>query len=260
MVASSTADWPAGAGWVLQGKYDGYRLLLETKATGRVCAWSRHGTSLTTSVGELLAPMAAVGAGWVFDGELIALNERDGSPAQDFAAVGRAVFGGDQEAIARLHYVAFDVLAAGDGGDIQASPWLKRVTVLAERFPADRRLRVASTLPADPDTHARLVSMGFEGSVLKRQNSMYRAGRSRSWRKLKAQHTIGATIRRLDRDRDGRLFARCVLADGRACSAWIPAAVEPTHEATTIVYSRVDANGSLREPRLASSSAQTVVA
>jgi bifunctional non-homologous end joining protein LigD len=260
MLASSTADWPAGAGWVLQGKYDGYRLLLETKATGRVCAWSRHGTSLTASLGELLAPMTAAGAGWVFDGELIALSERDGSPVQDFAAVSRAVFGGDKEAIARLHYVAFDVLAAGDGGDIQALPWLKRSTVLAERFPADRRLRVASTLPADPDTHARLVSMGFEGSVLKRQNSTYRGGRSRSWRKLKAQHTIGATIRRLDRDRDGRLFARCVLADGRPCSAWVPASVEPIHEETTVVYSRVDANGSLREPRLTSSSAQTVVA
>jgi bifunctional non-homologous end joining protein LigD len=260
MLASSTVDWPAGAGWVLQSKFDGYRLLVETKAAGRVCAWSRHGTSLTANLGELLAPIAVLGAGWVFDGELIALTDRGGSPVQDFAAVGRAVFGGDREAIARLYYVAFDVLAAGDGGDVQAWPWLKRTTVLADRFPADRRLRVASTLPADPDTHARLVSIGFEGSVLKRQNSSYRAGRFRSWRKLKARHTISATIRRLDRDRDGRLFARCVLADGRACSAWVPAAVEPTHEQTTIVYSRVDANGSLREPRLADSSARTVAA
>jgi bifunctional non-homologous end joining protein LigD len=260
MLASSISEWPGGSGWVLEPKYDGYRLMLETKATGRVLAWSRHGTSLTANLGELLAPMAAVGAGWVFDGELIALSDREGSPVQDFAAVGRAVFGGDQEAIASLHYVAFDVLATSDGGDIQASPWLRRTAVLANRLPADRRLRVASTLPADPDTHARLVSMGFEGSVLKRQNSTYRAGRSRSWRKLKAQHTIGATIRRLDRDRDGRLFARCVLADGRPCSAWVPAAAEPTHEETTIVYSRVDANGSLREPRLASNSVQTVVA
>jgi bifunctional non-homologous end joining protein LigD len=260
MLASSTAHLPAGAGWVLQPKYDGWRLLVETKAAGRVCAWSRHGTSLTADLGELLAPLAELGAGWVFDGELIALSDRDGSPVQDFAAVGRAVFGGDQEAIARLHYVAFDVLAAGATGDIQAHPLLERAATLADRFPADRRLRVVSTLPADPDTHARLVAMGFEGSVLKRQNSSYRAGRFRSWRKLKAQHTVQATIRRLDRDRDGRLFARCVLADGRACSAWVPAAAEPNREQTTIIYSRVDANGSLREPRLTSSSAGPVAA
>jgi ATP-dependent DNA ligase len=204
--------------------------------------------------------LGAIGAGWVFDGELIALSDRDASPAQDFAAVGRAVFGGDRDAVARLHYVAFDVLAAGDAGDIQARPVMERATVLADRFPADRRLRVVSTLPAEPDTHERLVSIGFEGSVLKRRNSSYRAGRVRSWRKLKARHTIPAEIRRLDRDHEGRLFARCVLPDGRSCSAWVPATVEPTHAQTTIVYSRVDANGSLREPRLAESSARSVAA
>jgi hypothetical protein len=180
--------------------------------------------------------------------------------SRNFAAVGRAVFGGDCDAVARLHYFAFDVLAAGDGGDIQARPLSERATVLADRFPADRRLRVVSTLPADPDTHERLVSIGFEGSVLKRRNSSYRAGRVRSRRKLKARHTIPAEIRRLDRDREGRLFARCVLPDGGSCSAWVPGTVEPTHAQTTIVYSRVDANGSLREPRRAESSARSVAA
>jgi ATP-dependent DNA ligase len=179
-------EWPAGAGWVLHPKYDGWRLLAETKTAGRVCAWSRNGTSLTARLAELLAPIAALGAGWVFDGELIALSYRAGSPVQDFAAVGPAVFGGDHDAIARLHYVAFDVLAAGEAGDIQSRPLHDRAAMLADRFPADRRLRVVSTLPADPDTHARLVSIGFEGRVLKYENSSYRGGRSRSCRKLKA--------------------------------------------------------------------------
>jgi ATP-dependent DNA ligase len=78
-----------------------------------VCAWSRHGASLTEPLRELLAPFAAFRDGWVFDGELIALDDRDGRPFQDFAAVGRAVFGGDRGAAAGLHYVAFDLLAAG---------------------------------------------------------------------------------------------------------------------------------------------------
>ena len=260
MLASSISEWPEGGGWVLEPKYDGYRVLLETRAAGRVCAWSRHGTSLSEPLRELLTPLRALGAGWVFDGELIALSDRDPSPIQDFAAVGRAVFGSDRDAVMRLHYVAFDVLAAGDRGDIQGRPLLERATVLADRFPADRRLRLVSTLPADRDTHERLVSIGFEGSVLKRQNSSYRAGRVRSWRKLKARHTISATIRRLDLDREGRLFARCVLPDGRSCSAWVPGAVDPACEQTTIVYSRVDANGSLREPRLAESPARIVAA
>ena len=163
----------AGDGWVLEPKYDGYRLLVETKAAGRVCAWSRHGTSLTASLGELLAPFAALGAGWVFDGELIALSDRDGSPVQDFAAVGRAVFGGDRGAIAAC--TTSRSTSSPPATTATSRPGLARTTtVLADRFPADRRLRVVSTLPADPDTHARLVSIGFEGSVLKRQNSSYR--------------------------------------------------------------------------------------
>ena len=94
MLASPASEWPQGGGWVLEPKYDGYRLLVETRADGRVCAWSRHGTSLTEQLRELLEPFSALDAGWVFDGELIALTNRDGRPAQDFAAVGRAVFGG----------------------------------------------------------------------------------------------------------------------------------------------------------------------
>jgi ATP-dependent DNA ligase len=88
-----------------------------------VCAWSRHGTSLTEPLLDLLAPFETLGAGWVFDGELIALDDHDGHPVQDFAAVGRAVFGRDRTACSRLQYVAFDVLAAGGDGDVQTRPW-----------------------------------------------------------------------------------------------------------------------------------------
>lgn len=110
------------------------------------------------------------------------------------------------------------------------------------RRPVPRRPSppVVSTLPAEPDTHTRLVSIGFEGSVLTRQNSSYEVGRSRSWRKLKGEHTIPATIRGLGRD--GRLFARGVMPDGRRCGPWVPAAAEPGRGQTTIVYSRADAN------------------
>jgi bifunctional non-homologous end joining protein LigD len=119
MLASSISDWPESGGWVLEPKYDGYRLLVQARPGGRVSAWSRQGTILTEPLRELLAPFETLGAGWVFDGELIALDDHDGRPVQDFAAVGRAVFGRDRTAGSRLQYVAFDVLAAGGDGDIQ---------------------------------------------------------------------------------------------------------------------------------------------
>jgi ATP-dependent DNA ligase len=216
-----------------------------------VCAWSRHGTSLTEPLRELLAPLVSLGAGWVFDGELIALDDRGGGPVQDFAGVGRAVFGRDGAAAARLHYVAFDLLAAGDAGDIQPEPWLRRTAQLAEEFPAEERLRVMCALPAASETHARLVAMGFEGSVLKRQSGSYRPGRTRSWRKIKARHQVIATVAGVHEDRDGRVWARCGLEDGRRCTVWADArAGEWVGRPVTVVYSRTDADGSLREPRL----------
>ena len=95
-------------------------------------------------------------------------------------AVGHAVSGRDRAGAARPHYVAFDLLAAGATGDIQHAPWLRRTALLAEHFLAYQRLRVMSALPARFDTHARLVAMGFQGAVLKRQSGSYRPGRTRS--------------------------------------------------------------------------------
>jgi len=242
-------------------KYRLFPVLVETRTHGRICAWSRHGTSLTEPLRGLLAPLGSLGAGWVFDGELIALEDRAGHPIQDFAAVGRAVFGRDRAANARLHYVAFDLLAAGDAGDIQHHPWLKRTALLADHFPADQRLRVISALPATSETHARLVAMGFEGTVLKRQTATYRPGRTRSWRKLKARHQLAATVVGVHEDRDGCIWARCALETGRRATVWADArAQQLVGQSVAVVYSRADADGSLREPRLLGPSTDTSLA
>jgi ATP-dependent DNA ligase len=251
MLASPTSEWPQGGGWVLEPKYDGYRLLVETRTGGRVCAWSRHGTSMTEPLRELLTPFSALGAGWVFDGELIALADRDGGPVQDFAAVGRAVFGGDAEVRSQLHYVAFDVLLAGTGGDVRCQPWRERSKWLTDRFPAGRRLRPVPTLEPAPETHAQLVRRGFEGSMLKRENSSYRPGRTRSWRKLKARHELIARVIGVHQDRERRIWARCALDDGRRCTVWANERAEQLiGQSVTVVFSRIDADGGLREARL----------
>jgi hypothetical protein len=50
-----------------------------------VRGWSRHGTDLTARLGSLLVPFVDVARGTPVDGELIAISERGGTPAQDFA-------------------------------------------------------------------------------------------------------------------------------------------------------------------------------
>jgi hypothetical protein len=50
-------------------------VFVDVNARGRARAWSRHGTSRTVRLGELLASFDAVPAGTVFGGELITTSE-----------------------------------------------------------------------------------------------------------------------------------------------------------------------------------------
>jgi ATP-dependent DNA ligase len=173
MLSASSRSWPSGSDWMLQPKWDGFRLLIEVAVGGRVRAWSRHGTSLTWRLGGLVEAFGEVPGESVFDGELVAVAERDGCPVQDFAAVSRAVIGGSTVAMSRLQFVAFDVLASA-GEDLGGLPWRKRDRRLAEVLPASERIRRIQSQPASHAAHAAIVKLGFEGTVLKRPGAMYR--------------------------------------------------------------------------------------
>ena len=147
MLSVSARRWPDGGRWVLQPKWDGFRLLIDVGIGGEVRGWSRHGTDLTARLGSLLGPFADVPSGTIFDGELVVVTERDGRPAQDFAAVTRAVFTGQVAATERLRFVAFDVLAA-DGEDVRARSWEDRDARLRETLPVCDRIRFAESQPA----------------------------------------------------------------------------------------------------------------
>jgi DNA ligase 1 len=247
MLSASSRAWPTGEDWVLQPKWDGFRLLIAIDV--RVRAWSRHGTSLTARLAELLAPFAEVPAGSVFDGELVAIAERAGRPVQDFAAVGRAVFGGVAAAAAQLRFVAFDLLELA-GEDLRQQPWRHRDEQLREALPASEPIRLIRSLPASAATHDEIVGLGFEGSVLKRPRSLYRPGRNSAWVKHKARHTIAGRLVAVRQDHQGQRYAICEVDGGRVVARASTDASEQVGESVTLVYSRVDADGALREVRL----------
>jgi ATP-dependent DNA ligase len=235
---------------VLQPKWDGFRLLIELDDDHRVRAWSRHGTSLTARLGDLTDAFAEAPPGSVFDGELIVVSERDGRPVQDFAAVCRAVLRGDARAAEDLRFVGFDVLALG-GEDLRGRPWTERNLRLSEALPLSGAVRRVESLPASPAAHAAIVALGFEGIVLKRPNSTYRPGRQRMWLKHKARHTVDGVLSGVGQDRDGQWRGVCDV-DGRRVSVLAGASlVDQVGEVLTLVYSRVDADGDLREVRIA---------
>ena len=250
MLSCSARRWPEGGEWVLQPKWDGFRLLIDVDDDRRVRAWSRHGTSLTARLGGLTDAFAEAPRGSVFDGELIVVSDRGGRPVQDFAAVCRAVLRGDATAAEDLRFVGFDVLALG-GEDLRGRPWTERNSRLTEALPVSDRVRRIESLPASPKAHAAIVALGFEGTVLKRPNSPYRPGRQRAWLKHKARYTADGLLLSVRQGRDGQWRGVCDV-DGRRVSVLAGASwVDRVGEVLTLVYSRVDADGDLREVRIA---------
>jgi ATP dependent DNA ligase domain len=203
MLSCSARRWPEGGEWVMQPKWDGFRLLIEVDDDRRVRAWSRHGTSLTARLGGLAAAFAEAPSGSVFDGELVVVSERGGRPVQDFAAVSGAVLRGDPRAADDLRFVGFDVLAHG-GEDLRGRPWTERNSRLTDALPVSGPVRRVESLPASSAAHAAIVGLGFEGTVLKRPNSTYRPGRQRVWVKHKARYTADGVLLSVRQGRDGR--------------------------------------------------------
>lgn len=256
MLSASTCGWPEGRDWVLQPKWDGFRVLVHVGADGRVRGWSRHGTSLTARLGSILALFDGAAPRTTFDGELVAVSERHGQATQDFAAVARAVFNGDPAAAEHLRFVAFDLLSVA-GEDICARSWRERDAQLRDTLPISRRIRMVSSQPATPAAHDAIVALGFEGTVLKRPGSAYRAGRHRAWVKQKARLTTNGEVRSVHQDRDGQWHVICHVGDRRVHAIAGPGTAELIGERVQLVYSRVDADGTLREARIGSSAVST---
>jgi ATP-dependent DNA ligase len=249
MLSTRAATWPAHGDWMMEPKWDGFRLLVAIDKRGRMRAWSRRGATLGDRLGSLLEPLADVPRGTVFDAELVALSSRDGRVVQDFAAVCRVTLQGDAAAATKLHLVAFDLLELA-GEDLRPLPWVKRTKLIRESFPTGGRLRLVQTQPASRTAHDQLVALGFEGSVLKRPGSTYRPGRQTTWREYKASHRATATLCAVRRGRDGDTYAICELGGRRVTTFGSPRLAALIGQQVELAYSRIDADGSLREARI----------
>ena len=150
----------------------------------------------------------------------------------------------------QLQFVAFDLLAAA-GQDLRPRAWEERDARLHGALPICNRIRVVGSQPATLAAHDAIVALGFEGTVLKRPRSAYRAGRHRAWIKQKARFTARVELRSVQRDRGGVWHAVCDL-NGRRVHALAGArTAERIGQLVDLVYSRVDADGGLREARVA---------
>lgn len=181
MLATPGRNIPAGEGWVMQPKFDGYRALI-VKDRGRARLQSRNGRPL--DVTRLEEHLLGLADGTVLDSELVALVAGPAGTVQARGQIPAALAG---RFTGTLALVCFDVLY-DEGRDLRALPWINRHSRLADLVAGDGPLILIDCFPPAAGTHEALVSAGFEGTVCKRTSSLYRSGRrSRSWVKLRGR-------------------------------------------------------------------------
>ena len=191
MLASPAGELPPLAGWTIEPKWDGIRVIADV-GPKRVSLWSRNGIDKAAQFPEVSAALQSLArqiGPVVLDGELVAVD-RAGKPLR-FQALQARHLGED---VTRTAFVAFDCLAAA-GRDLVVLPWQDRRAVLEEIVPKAARgvVRRGESYRCGSAGAARLFDAarreGWEGIILKRIDAPYLSGkRSPSWRKVKLEH------------------------------------------------------------------------
>jgi bifunctional non-homologous end joining protein LigD len=173
---------PEGDEWIHEVKYDGYRLHVAVEG-GRARIRTRSGQDWTDRFpGLAKAAEALPVSSALMDGEAVV-----------FDADGRSQFGLLQEALSakkpeRVTLAVFDLLYL-DGFDLRREPLVRRKELLEAMLESAREHRgllYAGHVPGHGEEfHDSACSLELEGSVSKRADRPFVAGRSRDWLKAK---------------------------------------------------------------------------
>jgi bifunctional non-homologous end joining protein LigD len=154
---------PAGAGWIHEIKYDGYRTLIVIDQ-GKVRAYSRPGRDWTGPYRRVVRACANLGCkAALIDGEVVVQDEQGIS---DFEALRSAIY----KAPHRLVFFAFDLLHL-DGQDLRRTPLIERRAALRKLIEPDPRSPIHFSDHVDCDGakfFKAAAELGLEGIVSKR--------------------------------------------------------------------------------------------
>lgn len=173
---------PEGSDWLHEVKFDGYRLL-GFLANGSVRLLTRNGKDWTGSFPAIVEGLQRLPASnAVLDMEAVILDAKGTSSFQALQAALGA--GGDHS---RIVACVFDLLYL-DGEDLSSEPLTQRKEHLRKLLKGAKRgsLRYSDhVLGAGAAIFARACDAGLEGIISKQAEAPYRAGRQRSWLKIK---------------------------------------------------------------------------
>ncbi len=180
LATEGSVSQKTAAQWAFEGKWDGYRLLVDADH-GAVRLRSRRGRDVTKEYPQLRSLAADLADHHVvLDGEVVALDESGVPSFSEMQNRARST---------RVEYWAFDLLYL-DGRSLLRAKYRDRRQLL-EMLAGGRTLVVPDLLPGN-GTEALEYSHrhGWEGVVAKRHDSTYQPGRrSASWIKDKHWNT-----------------------------------------------------------------------
>jgi ATP-dependent DNA ligase len=232
---------PALRSALWQPKVDGWRCAVFVDEAG-VQIQARSGRIVTAQFPELVRDLAALPAGTVVDGELVAWRVDDqGEQVLDFAALARTPARRRMLGVT-LQLVGFDLLCR-DGADVRGLPLAERWPQLHDVLdgaPPTLQPIVSTEDRAEGETWAEaLIPRGFEGIVGKRLGSTY--GQPRAWFKQRYADTIDAEVVGIA----GVSALRVRLDTGRVVTTQ-PLAPRQVHQLADELTERLEEAGPLR--------------
>jgi bifunctional non-homologous end joining protein LigD len=182
-LATLVSEPPKSGHWVYEVKHDGYRMLCRSTKDD-VQLFTRSGRDWTDKLPYLARELKKLGldGAWL-DGEIVVLRP-DGRSS--FQALQKAFEGGADSSIV---YYVFDAPFL-EGRDLRQHPLRERKARLKKVLKPGNAIRFSEDLTgAEQEILEQACRLGLEGLIGKDADSVYVAGRTKSWIKLKCRLT-----------------------------------------------------------------------
>lgn len=186
-LATLVSAAPSAGTWIVENKFDGYRLLARIE-NGKARLLTRRGNDWTAKLANLARAIEAMELEdtWL-DGEIVVLGE---NAVPDFNRLQKAI---DNSRSTDIVYFVFDAPFLS-GMDLRQVPLASRRSALGEALLRDasgssgERVRFSQAFAAPPaQVLEAACQLGLEGVMLKRADAPYVSTRSDTWLKLKCQ-------------------------------------------------------------------------
>ena len=187
MLATSVPEPFDDPDWLFEIKLDGYRSIAEIEG-GKVRLYSRNNISFNNRFPTVTRSLESLRLNAVFDGEVVALDEKGRSYFQLLQNNQRTGQGD-------ISYFIFDLLYL-NGKDLRNLPLLHRKEMLRDLLPDIPDIRFSDHIMEYGKQFFELARQNrLEGMVAKRADSRYQTGRrSKDWLKIKIRLQQEAVI------------------------------------------------------------------